>query len=112
MYFYFHSNMCLWLYGSIVQPKCSTESSFYKWSALDFSEKISLNQRSKILEELFEMFSRECTFTICEYKSTKENDLEPALWEGFKVKMIYEKKIRCDKTELVEDLKHFMAKVL
>ena len=44
-------------------------------------EKISLDQRSKILE-LLEMFSRECTFTTCEHTSKKEDDVEPALWEG------------------------------
>ena len=62
--------------------QCSTESYFYNWSALGFSEKISLDQRSKILEELLEMFSRECTFTTREHTSKKEEDVEPALWEG------------------------------
>ena len=32
------------------------------------------------------MFPRKCTSTICEYKSTKEDDVEPALWQGFKEK--------------------------
>ena len=50
------------------------------------------------------MFSRERTFTICEYTSTKE-DVEPALREGFVVKMMYEKKIGCDKTELLDRLR-------
>ena len=51
------------------------------------------------------MFSREHTFTICAYTSTKENDVEPALWEGFVVKMIYKKKIGCDETELLKQLR-------
>ena len=50
------------------------------------------------------MFSRECRFTICEYTSTQENDVEPALWEGFAVKMIY-KKIGCDETELLKQFR-------
>ena len=58
------------------------ESDFYNWSALDFSEKISLDQGSEILDELLEMFSREHTFAIYEHTSTKEEDAEPALWEG------------------------------
>ena len=33
------------------------------------------------------MLSRECTFTICEYTSTKDNDVEPALCENFVVKI-------------------------
>ena len=61
-----------------INDQCSAESYFYNWSALDFSEKISLDQRSKILDELLELFSRERTFTICEYTS-KEDDVEPAL---------------------------------
>ena len=68
-----------------INDQCSTESYFHNWSGLDFSENISLDQRSKTLDELLEMFSRECTFTICEYTSTKEDDVEPALWEGFVV---------------------------
>ena len=39
------------------------------------------------------MFSRQRTFAICKYTSTKEEDV---------VKMLYEKKIECDKTELLE----------
>ena len=58
------------------------ESYFHNWSALDFSEKISLDQGSEILNELLEMFSREYTFAICEHTPTKEDDAEPALWEG------------------------------
>ena len=88
-----------------INDQCSTESCFYNWSALDFIEKISLDQRSKILDKLLEMFSRECTFTICEYTSTKDDDVEIASWEGFVVKMIYEKKIGCDKTELLDQLR-------
>ena len=65
-----------------INDHCSTGSYFYNWSALDFNEKISLDQRSKILDKLLEMFSREHTFTICEYTSTKADDVEPALWEG------------------------------
>ena len=42
--------------------------------------KNSLDQRSKILEELLEMFSGEHTFTICEHTSTKEDDVEPKMW--------------------------------
>ena len=87
-----------------INDQCSAESYFYNWSALDFSEKISLDQRSKILDELLELFSRERTFTICEYTS-KEDDVEPALWEGFVVKMIYEKKTGCDKTELLDQFR-------
>ena len=79
---------------------CLTESYFYNWSALDFTKKISLDRRLKILEELLEMFSRECTFPNCEYTPTKEEDVEPALWECFVVKIIYEK-IGCDKIELI-----------
>ena len=48
------------------------------------------------------MFPRECTFTICEYTSTKEDHVEPALWEDFVVKVVYEKKIGRDKTESLE----------
>ena len=33
------------------------------------------------------MLSRECTFRICEYTSTKDNDVEPALCENFVVKI-------------------------
>ena len=33
------------------------------------------------------MLSRECTLRICEYTSKKHNDVEPALWEGFVVKI-------------------------
>ena len=51
------------------------------------------------------MFSREGTSTIYEYTSTKKDDVEPALWKGFVAKMKYEKKIGCDKTELLEQLR-------
>ena len=44
--------------------------------------------KNKNLDKLLEMFSRECTFIICEYTSTKEDDAEPALCESFVVKMI------------------------
>ena len=67
-------------------------------------EKKILDQRSKILDELLEKFSREYTFKICKYTSTKEEDVEPSLWESFLVKMTYEK-IGCDKTELQEQLR-------
>ena len=50
------------------------------------------------------MFSRNCIITICEYTTTKENDVECALWKGFVIKMIYEK-VGCDQTELPEQLR-------
>ena len=52
-----------------------------------------------------EIFSRECTFTIYEYTLAKEEDVEPALWKGLVVKMIYEKEVECDKSELLEKLR-------
>ena len=43
---------------------------------------VSKDERLKILEELLEIFSRECTFTTCESTSTKDDDVEPVLWES------------------------------
>ena len=49
-----------------INDQCSTDSYFYNWCTLDFREKISLEQREKILDKLLEMSSREHTFTISE----------------------------------------------
>ena len=60
---------------------------YYCWSALDLSDKSSIEECCIKMKDLLTILCTEKVHTIKWYKSKKENDVEPDLWNGHRLSL-------------------------
>ena len=60
---------------------------YYCWSALDLSDS-STEEHCIKMKDLLTILCAEKVHTIKQYKSKKEDDVEPDLWNGYKVSLL------------------------
>ena len=88
----------------MIKDQCPESSYFYDWSGLDLKDRASLEERLAKLKDLIELFCTPQTNTVCQYISTKEDETEPSLYEGFNVKIVYPSKIDCSEDQLAKEI--------
>ena len=71
-----------------INDHCMEDTFYYCWSALDLSDKLSIEERCIKMKDLLTILCTEKVHTIKRYKSKKEDDVEPNLWNEYKVSLL------------------------
>ena len=68
-----------------INDHCMEDTFYYCWSALDLSDKLSIEERCIKMKDLLTILCTEKVHTIKRCKSKKEDDVEPDLWNEYKI---------------------------
>ena len=70
-----------------INDQCGEDTFYYCWLALDLSDKSSIEEHCIKMKDLLTILCTENIHAIKRYKSKKEDDVEPDLWNGHKVSL-------------------------
>ena len=87
-----------------VNDQCDESTYYYCWSGLDLNLKISIAVREQRLKDIIAIYCSDRVHTVLDYADVKETRTKPCLWEGYSVKLHYNKKIQCTEEEFNKEL--------
>ena len=87
-----------------VNDQCDESTYYYCWSGLDLNLKISTAVRGQRLKDIIAIYCSDRVHTVLDYADVKETRTKPCLWEGYSVKLHYNKKIQCTEAEFNKEL--------
>ena len=87
-----------------VRDQCDESTYYYSWSGLDLELSLSMTERVKRLKDVVAIYCCDRFQTVSEYTDGKEKQTRPKLWEGFEVRLHFNKKIDATEEEFYEEL--------